>query len=121
MLPEEIKKSKFAQINNRRYYFSNGIVSLPFAHPYLKSISERKQKKPKKQKIKKYLLDKKNGLLRVEKQTLLKNERLSLLRNILLHNPIYYSLNSLKRSAENNQNINFLQTTRSYILGGFWK
>ena len=30
MVLEEIEKSKFAQINNKRYYFSNGIVSLPF-------------------------------------------------------------------------------------------
>ena len=30
MVLEEIEKSKFAQINNKRYYFSNGTVSLPF-------------------------------------------------------------------------------------------
>ena len=34
MVLEEIKKSKFAQINDERYYFSDGIVSLPFSHPF---------------------------------------------------------------------------------------
>ena len=33
MVLEEIKKSKFTQINDKRYYLSDGIVSLPFAHP----------------------------------------------------------------------------------------
>ena len=37
----------------------------------------------------------------------------------------FYSKNphfdSLKRSVENNQNINFSQTTRSYILNSFWQ
>ena len=27
---EEIEKSKFKQISDKRYYFSDGIVSLPF-------------------------------------------------------------------------------------------
>ena len=38
MILQEIKKSKFAQINDKRYYFSNSIVSLPFCHPYLHEI-----------------------------------------------------------------------------------
>ena len=85
----------------------------------IKMYLQAKKKNP--QKIEKYLLDKKNSLLRAEKQVILKNERLSLLRNIMLQNPTYYSLNSLKRSVENNQNTNFLQVIRSYILGGFGK
>ena len=36
MILEEIKKSKFVQINDKRYYFSDGIASIPFAHLYLK-------------------------------------------------------------------------------------
>ena len=31
---QEIEKSKFAQINGKRYYFSDSIVSLLFCHPY---------------------------------------------------------------------------------------
>ena len=44
MIFEEIEKSKFSQINNKRYYFSNGIVSLPYSHPYLKEIFKRQKK-----------------------------------------------------------------------------
>ena len=29
---EESEKSKFAQINDKRYHFGDGIVSLPFSH-----------------------------------------------------------------------------------------
>ena len=45
MVLEEIKKSKFAQINDERYYFSDGIVSLPFSHPFLKEIVDFKREK----------------------------------------------------------------------------
>ena len=55
----------------------------------------------------------------MEKKAVLKSHRLSLLWNILFHNPTHYQIDSLKESAEVNQNISFSQTTRSYILNGF--
>ena len=45
MILEEIEKSKFAQINNKRYYFSDRILSLPFSLPFLKEIVNFKTKK----------------------------------------------------------------------------
>ena len=42
MALEEIEKSKFAQINDKRYYFSNGIVSLPISHPLLHESNQFK-------------------------------------------------------------------------------
>ena len=55
MVLEEIEKAKFAQINDKRYYFSDGILSLTFSHPFLKEIvdfnySNGKICSPKKQK-----------------------------------------------------------------------
>ena len=44
MVLEEIQKSKFSQINDKRYCFSEGIVSLPFSHPSLKTIIGYKEK-----------------------------------------------------------------------------
>ena len=44
MIPEEIEKSKLSQISNNRYYFSDESVSLPFSHPFLKEIVDKKQK-----------------------------------------------------------------------------
>ena len=38
MILETVETSKFAQINDKSYYFENGIVSLPFSHPYLNKI-----------------------------------------------------------------------------------
>ena len=49
MVLEEIEKSKFTQINDKRYYFSDRIVSLPFSHPLLYEIVKfNREKKPKK-------------------------------------------------------------------------
>ena len=45
MVLEEVKKPKFAEINDKRYYFSDNVVSLPFAYPYLKEIIDYKEKK----------------------------------------------------------------------------
>ena len=36
MVLEEIEKSKFARINDKRYYFSDGVVSLSVFPPLLK-------------------------------------------------------------------------------------
>ena len=43
MVLKETEKSKFAKINDIRYYFSDGIVSLPFSHPVLLKIVEFKR------------------------------------------------------------------------------
>ena len=104
MVLEEIQKSKFVQINDKRYYFSDSIVSLPFLHPFLKDIVTFQEKK---QRNEKYFLEEKQNLLLVEKNALLKNLRRSLLRNILLQKLTYYQIDSLKRSVASNQNINF--------------
>lgn len=42
MILEEIENSKVVKINEKRYYFSDGIVSLPFLHPYLHDIVQFK-------------------------------------------------------------------------------
>ena len=49
MVLEKIEKSNFAQINDKRYYFSDRIVSLSFFQPYLHETVQLKRDK--KQKI----------------------------------------------------------------------
>ena len=39
-----IKKSQFAGLNDERYYFSDGICSLPYDHLLLKDVREKKKK-----------------------------------------------------------------------------
>ena len=68
-----IKKYKFLQLNDKRFYFPNAIISLPFGHLTLKKIDE--YKKDKGRKIEKYFWK--------EKDALKKNERLDVLDNIL--------------------------------------
>ena len=113
---EEIEKSKFAPINDKRYHFSDSIVPLPFSHPLLHEIVEFKRNK--KQKIELFLQEEKHKLIQMEKFALEKNARISLYKSILQQKPTFYHLDLLKRSVEINQNINFSQIT-SYILNGF--
>ena len=39
-----VTKSKFSQINDKRFYFTDAIVSLPFGHPNLNETEDFKQK-----------------------------------------------------------------------------
>ena len=52
MVEKTAVKNKFSQLNDQRFYFPDGIVSLPFYHPFLSKINKFKQKKG--QKIEKY-------------------------------------------------------------------
>ena len=70
------KKTKFAQTNDKRHYFSNGIVSLPFFHPFLSQFVTYKESK--KEKIANYIFKNKEKLLVMEKDVLLKHDWLSL-------------------------------------------
>ena len=45
MVKTSIIKNKFSQLNDKRFYFPDGVVSLPFYHPILSKIDEFKQKK----------------------------------------------------------------------------
>ena len=54
MTTHQIIKSKFSQLNDKRFYFPNAIISLPFGHTVLKDLD--KFKKNKVQRIKNYFL-----------------------------------------------------------------
>ena len=45
MVKATVVKNKFSQLNDKRFYFPRGVVSLPFHHPNLAIIYEFKQKK----------------------------------------------------------------------------
>ena len=85
MTSHTIKKNKFSQLNNKRFYFANGIISLPFGHKYLEEIENYKNKKG--QRIEKYFWKEKERLLELENECLKKNERLYFWNNILLQKP----------------------------------
>ena len=52
MVTTSAVKTKFSQINDKRFYFPNGVLSLPNGHPSLEEIDKFKNDKG--QKIGKY-------------------------------------------------------------------
>ena len=52
MTKHTLKNNTFSQLNDKRFYFLNGIISLPFGHIYLNGIDEYKKEKG--QRIEKY-------------------------------------------------------------------
>ena len=82
MTTTQVKKNKFSQINDKRFYFPNAIVSLLFGHWALKEL--KKYKKKKGQKIENYFLQKRQKLLNLEREAQTKCSRLEVLDRILL-------------------------------------
>ena len=70
MTTHTIKKNKFAQLNNKRFYFPNGIISLPFGHKYLEEIENYKNEKGQNWKV---LLERKRKIIRIREWMLKKN------------------------------------------------
>ena len=107
-----VKYIQCAALNDKRFYFFHGIVSLPFGH-YL--LEESRQEKKNLQKAIHQLIQKKNGLLKAEALAVYQCERLCILRSILAQPLILYKLDSDKH-RKNITNI----STRSYILNSHW-
>ena len=78
-------KNKFSQPNDKKFYFPDGIVSLPFYHLVLLKLNEFKQNKG--QKIEKYFWEEKEHLFYLEKEALKNYPRLYLYCQILMSIP----------------------------------
>lgn len=61
-----VAKSKFYQINDKRFYFVDGITSLPLSHPHLQRLFDFKGKKG--QIIERYFWEEKETPIRNRKQ-----------------------------------------------------
>ena len=85
-----VNKVKFASLNDKRYYGSDGIVSLRFGHPLLNEVREYKKLL---QKIYLVIEQKRDKILFLENKAFGKNERLRLLRSIFAQPLTYYQLN----------------------------
>ena len=73
MVTKKVTKTKHSQLNDKKFYFPNDIISLHFDHPSLKEISEFKTEKG--QKIEKYFWQEKEKLSAMEKTALQKNQK----------------------------------------------
>ena len=84
-------KNKFSQLNDKRFYFPDGIVLLPFGHINLKEIENYKKEKG--QKIQKYFWEEKEVLFNMGKNTLKNTPRLYLYHQILMSSPKIFRIN----------------------------
>ena len=81
MQQKAVTKTKCSQFNDKRFYFSDGITSLPLSHPYLQDLNDYKEKNA--QRIEKYFWQKKDKLLAMENKAQLSNEIISVYRQML--------------------------------------
>ena len=87
MTMTSVTQVQFASLNDKRYYFSDGIVSLPFSHPSLKEVRNYKKSLPK---IHTVISKEKNKMLQYENAAVNDNERLRILRSIFSQPITYY-------------------------------
>ena len=105
-----VSKNKFASLNDKRFYFMNGISSPPFGHPYLDKA--RDAKLAFKTNIEQNIEAQSKNFIKLEKEALNKCIRLSLYNSILKQSPKIYSLDLTSHEPEKHQ------LTRDYILNG---
>ena len=114
MMMTTVNKVQFASLNDKKYYFLDGIVSLPFRHPSLSELRDYKKSLPK---IHTVIKEEKDKLLQLENKIVNNNERLRILRSIFSQPITYYNLKSNKRSTIKRFDYT---TTRNYILNSLW-
>ena len=85
MQKETLLKTKFFQFNDKKFYFFDGITSLPVSHPLLKELAEYKKKMG--QRIERYFWNEKAILLNIENKAQIQHERLLLYHQILTSTP----------------------------------
>ena len=117
MVKKTVVKNEFSQLNDKRFYFPDGIVSLPFYHPLLSRINEFKQKKG--QRIEKYSWEEKEHLFHLEKEALKNHPRLYLYHQILMSVPKFFNMS---QKGDFNQQIKtlFKRNTKDIILEAGW-
>ena len=80
MQMKAVKKTQFAWLNNKRFYFHDGIVWLPFEYALLKTL--RKEKEKNRSNIHNKISPKKFECLLEESKAVRKCKRLRALRSI---------------------------------------
>ena len=113
MQVKSISKIQFGQLNDKRFYFSNGIQSLPYGHPLLEKVRKQKHKYCD---IHKIIQTKKDQFLNEETKVIENIPILDILNQIFNQVPLVHELQS---------EANFVsfgwKTTKEYIKNGSWK
>ena len=79
MQMKSVSKLQFGQLNDKRFYFSNGIVSLPYGHPLLENLRKHNDKY---RNIHSVIQTKKDKFLKEESKIIEKIPRLDIIRQI---------------------------------------
>ena len=112
MRMQSIFKSQFAGLNDKRFYFYDGIVSMPFGHALLEKLRKEKKKETH---IHLHIKEKREEYLNAEAKAVRQCDRLWVLRSILLQDPALYKLDS---------NLMFKSITKlplkNYLLSSHW-
>ena len=85
MRMQSIRKSQFSGLNDKRFYFYDGIVSMPFGHALLEKLRKEKKKETH---IHLHIKEKREEYLNAEAKAVRQCERLRVLRSILLQAPV---------------------------------
>ena len=108
-----VNKTQFACLNDKRFYFNDGIVSLHFGHYLLNKVRKEKYKNE----IQYQIHNNNNNKLLKEEATAIRGfERLRTLRSIFAQSLLLYLLDSkflIRRLSIN--------STRDYILNSKWQ
>ena len=110
---KSISKVQFGQLNDKRFYFSNGITSLPYGHPSLEKVRQQKNKY---RHIHKVIQTKTNEFLKEETKVIENNQRLDILSHIFNQVLLIYKLKS-----ETNFFTAGFNTTTDFIKNGCLK
>ena len=113
MQMKSISKVQFGQLNDKRFYFANGILSLPYGHPLLENVRKQKDKY---RDIHKVIQTKKEDFLKEKTKVIEKIPSLNILNQIFNQVPLIYELDSETNFFKSGWN-----TTKDYIKNGCWK
>ena len=113
MVVTSVNKNKFAQLNDKRFYFINGINSLPFGHFLLKKTREFKSSF--KENIHEKIVENSSELIKYEGDALKKNTRLHLFATLLRKRPLLEGIFTEVKPKK------IARNTKDYITNGNWR
>ena len=108
-----VSKVQFGQLNDKRFYFSNGITAYPYCHS---SLEKARKEKNKYCNIHRVIQTKKDEFLKEENKVIQNNPRLDILNQIFNQVPLIYELKSESNFFKSGCN-----TTKDFIKNGRWK
>ena len=109
---KSVSKVRYGQLNDKRFYFCDGIASLPYGHPLLENLREKKHKYGNIHTV----IQSKKKFFKEESEVMKRIPRLDIIRQIYSQIPLLYELNSDTKFISSDW-----KTTKEYIKNDSWK